>query len=106
MEQDFYRDRLEMHGLTVLVPPPVERAEVHRVIYDELCLGIVREESRQTYRAIIERLARAGAEGILLGCTEIELLIEDGDSPLPVFPTTRLHVEAAVEASLSGSAPS
>jgi len=101
MEQNFYRDRLTSHGLRVLIPPSHDRSEVHRIIYDELCLGVVREESRQVYRAAIVRLVQAGAEGIVLGCTEIELLISDTDSPVPVFPTTRLHVEAAVDASLA-----
>jgi aspartate racemase len=112
MEQDFYRGRLADHGLRVLVPPPGDRAEVHRVIYDELCLSVVREESRQGYRDVIARLIGAGAEGIVLGCTEIELLVGAADSPVPLFPTTRLHVEAAVDASLaelpsviSGSTP-
>jgi aspartate racemase len=101
MEQDFYRERLSGHGFTVLVPPPEDRAEVHRIIYEELCMGVFREESRQVYRDTIARLVQAGAEGIVLGCTEIELLIDAVDSPVPVFPTTRLHVEAAVEASLA-----
>ncbi len=101
MEQDFYRDRLAGHGLTVLVPPADDRAEVHRIIYDELCLGEIRETSRQVYRDVISRLAQAGAEGVVLGCTEIELLVGPGDSPVPVFPTTRLHVEAAVSQALA-----
>ncbi|WP_215544690.1 aspartate/glutamate racemase family protein [Amycolatopsis sp. CA-230715] len=101
MEQDFYRDRLAGHGLRVLVPPEEDRLTVHRIIYDELCLGVVREESRQSYRDVIGRLVRAGAEGIILGCTEIELLISAEDSPVPVFPTTRLHAEAAVTRSLA-----
>jgi aspartate racemase len=100
MEQDFYRDRLASHGLTVLVPPPQDRALVHRVIYQELCLGEVREASRQAYREVIDRLEHAGAEGAILGCTEIELLIGPQHSPIPVFPTTRLHVEAAIEQAL------
>jgi aspartate racemase len=100
MEQDFYRDRLAGHGLQVLVPDAEDRAEVHRVIYEELCLGVVTERSRQAYREVIGRLVEAGAEGIILGCTEIELLVGSGDSPVPVFPTTRLHVAAAVDASL------
>ena len=100
MEQDFYRDRLARHGLEVLVPHADDRASVHRIIYDELCLGIVREESRQTYREVIARLVEAGVEGVVLGCTEIELLITADDSAVPVFPTTRLHVEAAVDAAL------
>jgi aspartate racemase len=103
MEQDFYRGRLARHGFTVLVPPADDRAEVHRIIYDELCLGVLREQSRQVYRDVITRLADAGAEGVVLGCTEIELLIDAADSPVPVFPTTRLHVEAAVSASLDPS---
>jgi aspartate racemase len=101
MEQDFYRDRLAGHGLRVLVPAAEDRAEIHRVIYEELCLGIVTEDARRAYRAAIVRLVDAGAKGIILGCTEIELLIGSGDSPVPVFPTTRLHVAAAVEASLA-----
>lgn len=101
MEQGFCRDRLAGHGLTVLVPPPADRAEVHRIIFDELCLGQTREESRQIYREVIVRLCEAGAQGVVLGCTEIELLISAPDSPVPVFPTTRLHAEAAVDASLA-----
>jgi aspartate racemase len=101
MEQDFYRDRLAAAGLTVLVPAIADRAEVHRVIYEELCVGMLVEDSRQAYRDVIGRLVEAGAEGIVLGCTEIELLISQADSPVPVFPTTRIHVEAAVTAALS-----
>ncbi|MFF8608735.1 aspartate/glutamate racemase family protein [Streptomyces sp. NPDC015346] len=100
MEQDFYRDRLASHGLTVLVPGADDRADVHRVIYEELCLGVVREESRATYRQVIDRLVDAGAQGVILGCTEIELLVRPEDSPVAVFPTTRIHAEAAVEAAL------
>ncbi|MFI6095225.1 aspartate/glutamate racemase family protein [Lentzea sp. NPDC051213] len=95
MDQPFYRERLESHGLKVLLPSTEDRATVHRIIYDELCLGIVRDESRRAYQDVIARFD--GAEGIILGCTEIELLIGQADVPLPVFPTTRLHVEAAVE---------
>lgn len=104
MEQDFYRERLANRGFTVLVPPPGDRAEVHRIIYEELCVGVLREESRQVYRDVITRLVESGAEGVVLGCTEIELLIETEDSPVLVFPTTRLHVEAAVKASLADRA--
>jgi aspartate racemase len=100
MDQDFYRDRMARHGVRLIVPAPDDRAEVHRVIFEELCLGIVREQSRRSYQDIIVRLVDQGAEGVVLGCTEIELLIEPADSPAPVFPTTRLHVEAAVAASL------
>jgi aspartate racemase len=105
MEQNFYRDRLAAHGLAVLVPPADDRIDVHRIIYEELCQGVVREESRQVYRGVIDRLVAAGAEGVILGCTEIELLVSAGDSEVPLFPTTRLHVEAAIEASLSRSGP-
>ncbi|HMK96073.1 MAG TPA: aspartate/glutamate racemase family protein [Acidimicrobiales bacterium] len=102
MEQGFYRDRLQSHGLSVLVPPAEDRAEVHRVIYEELCLGRILNTSKDAYRRIIARLVEAGAEGVVLGCTEIELLVGPGDSPVPMFPTTRLHVEAAVEQALAG----
>ncbi|MEV6714498.1 aspartate/glutamate racemase family protein [Lentzea sp. NPDC051208] len=95
MDQPFYRERLEDHGLKVLLPSTEDRATVHRIIYDELCVGIVREESRRAYQDVIARFE--GAQGVILGCTEIELLITQADVPLPVFPTTRLHVEAAVE---------
>ena len=102
MEQEFYRDRLAEHGLDVLVPDADDRALVHRVIYEELCRGIVEERSRGAYRDVIRRLVTDGAEGVILGCTEIELLIGAQDSPAPVFPTTRLLVEAAVDAALPG----
>lgn len=101
MEQDFYRDRLASHGLEVLVPSAEDRAIVHRVIYDELCLGIVTEESRGEYRRIMAELVASGAEGIILGCTEIELLVGPADASVPTFPTTRLHAEAAVAAALA-----
>jgi aspartate racemase len=97
MEQPFYRDRLERHGLKVLIPPPDDRAAVHRIIYDEMCLGVLREDSRQLYRDVIGRLVARGARGIILGCTEIELLVSGADSPVPIFPTTRLHVMAALD---------
>ncbi|MFC9338230.1 aspartate/glutamate racemase family protein [Streptomyces sp. NPDC057020] len=100
MEQDFYRGRLEEGGLDVQVPDADGRALVHHVIYDELCRGIVREESRAAYQKVITDLVAAGAEGIILGCTEIELLIGPEDSPVPTFPTARLHAAAAVQAAL------
>jgi aspartate racemase len=96
MEQDFYKGRLEQHGLQVLIPEEGDRDRVHQVIYQELCLGIVRPESRQSYVEIMARLVGAGAEGIILGCTEIELLVKRGDATVPLFPTTRIHAEAAV----------
>ena len=102
MEQDFYRDRLGSHGLEVLVPHASDRAEVHRIIYEELCVGVVREQSRRTYVEVIERLVTAGAEGVILGCTEIELLIGPADARVPVFATTRIHVEAALALATGG----
>jgi aspartate racemase len=103
MEDDFYTARLvRQHGLRVLTPPAPARELVHRVIYDELCLGVIRPESRAAYRAVMEQLGAAGAEGIILGCTEITLLVDASDSPLPLFDTTRLHAVAAVEAALAG----
>jgi aspartate racemase len=104
MEQGFYADRLARHGLDVLVPEAADRELVHRIIYDELVLGEVREESRQAYRGVMDRLVAAGAEGIILGCTEIELLVGADDASVPVFPTTRLHAEAAVAYAV-GTAP-
>ncbi len=100
MSQDFYRARLESHGLTVLVPSAEDQELVHRVIYDELCLGEVREESRAAYVEVVGRLVEQGAEGVILGCTEIEMLIGPDDVEVEVFPTTRLHVEAAVDRAL------
>src|SRR3954454_1893336 len=87
MEQHFYVDRIARHGVAVLVPAAEDRELVHRVIYEELVLGLVRDESREAYRGVMERLAARGAEGIVLGCTEIELLVGADDSPVPVFPT-------------------
>ena len=83
------------------MPDPVDRAQVHRIIYEELCLGVVREESREAVGAVIERLVAEGADGIVLGCTELELLMGDDDAGVPLFPTTRLHVESAVAAALA-----
>ncbi|MCA1272566.1 aspartate/glutamate racemase family protein [Streptomyces rubiginosohelvolus] len=102
MEQDFYRGRLRDRGLDVRVPDAAGRALVHEVIYGELCLGEVRAASREAYREIIRGLVADGAEGVILGCTEIELLIGPEDSTVPVFPTARLHALAAVDAALSG----
>jgi aspartate racemase len=101
MEQDFYVGRLrDRHGLDVLVPDPADRRIVHDVIYGELCVGVVAPESRNEFRRIMRELAGRGAEGILLGCTEIDLLVGQEDSPVPVFDTTRLHAERAVELAL------
>jgi aspartate racemase len=101
MEQDFYVGRLrERHGLDVVVPDEPDRRIVHGVIYDELCVGVVRERSRAEYRRIMRALRDSGAEAILLGCTEIDLLVGPDDSPVPVFDTTRLHAERAVDLAL------
>jgi aspartate racemase len=101
MSQDFYRGRLESHGLRVLVPDLEDQAMVHRVIYDELCQGVVLDESRSAYVEVVERLLARGAQGVVLGCTEIELLLAADDLTAPSFPTTRIHVEAAVDAALA-----
>jgi aspartate racemase len=101
MSQSFYRDRLASHGLDVIIPDAQDQELVHRVIYDELCVGLVRDQSRQGYQDVIERLINRGAEGIILGCTEIELLIGQEHVDVPVFPTTRLHAQAAVHAALT-----
>jgi aspartate racemase len=102
MEQDFYVGRLrERHGLDVLVPDEADRAVVHRVIYDELCVGVVRPESRDAYRRVMAALVERGAEAILLGCTEIDLLVGADDASVPVFDTTALHARAAVDLALA-----
>jgi aspartate racemase len=101
MSEPFYRDRLAQHGLSVLVPDEPDRELVHVVIYDELCQGLVRPESRAAYLDVISRLVERGAQGVILGCTEIELLISQDDSPCPVFPTTRIHVDAALDRALA-----
>ena len=102
MEEDFYRGRLEAkHGLAVNVPEEGDRATIHRIIYDELCLGIIKPESQAAVLAIIKRLVQGGAAGIILGCTEIELLISPDACDIPLFPTSRIHAETAVEWALS-----
>ncbi|MBS3932457.1 MAG: aspartate/glutamate racemase family protein [Sphingomonadales bacterium] len=102
MEQGFYKDRLATrHGLDVLVPEAEDRALVHRVIYEELVAGVVLEESREAYRGVIERLVARGAEAVILGCTEIMLLVGQSDSAVPLFDTTSLHAAAAVELALN-----
>jgi aspartate racemase len=102
MEQEFYVGRLrELHGLTVITPTATDRRLVHDIIYEELCLGIISESSRGEYQRIMRDLAGRGAEGVLLGCTEIDLLVGPPDSPVPVFDTTRLHIRQAVELALA-----
>lgn len=101
MEDDFYRGRLTTrHGLDVLVPNERERRVVHGVIYNELCQGIVRQSSREVFREIMAGLGAAGAQAIILGCTEIALLVDSRDTPLPLFDTTRIHAEKAVQLAL------
>jgi len=103
MEHDFYRGRLEQnHGLEVVVPDAAGRDEVHRVIYEELCLGTVRDESRDVFRRIIEDLVARGAEAVILGCTEISMLVRPEDSTVPVFDTTEVHARKAVDWALEG----
>ena len=101
MEQDFYKGRLtEKYGLEVLIPNKDGREFIHRVIYDELCLGMVKNDSREGYKKIMQSLVEQGAQGIILGCTEIELLVKQEDSSVPLFPTTHIHAVAAMEYAL------
>jgi aspartate racemase len=105
MAHDFYKGRLAgEHGLDVLVPPAPDCAVVHRIIYDELVHGVIREASRLAYRDVIARLVARGAEAIILGCTEIMLLVRQEDSPVPLYDTTTLHAQAAVERALGRAA--
>jgi aspartate racemase len=97
MEQEFYRERFQTdHGIRVLIPEEEDREFVHRVIYDELCLGLISDTSRVRYRKVIDRLVRNGAEGVIFGCTEISMLVSQSDSPVPVFDTTSIHAASAV----------
>jgi len=98
MEQDFYKDRLQRdHGLRVVIPNADDRAIVHRVIYEELCLGNVVDASRGEYRRVMDDLVRQGAQAIILGCTEITLLVQPSDSAVPLFDTTSIHARKAAE---------
>ena len=102
MSQSFYKGRLiEQHGLNVLVPNDEDRATVHRIIYEELVIGQINAKSKQAYIKIIDRLTKAGAEGVILGCTEIGLLVKAEDCSIPVFDTTLIHAEAAVDFALT-----
>ncbi len=96
MEQPFLKDRLGAQGLEVLVPDAEERQALHRIIYEELCVGIISAESRRVYQQVIASLMARGAQAVILGCTEIGLLIKPEHSPLPLFDTTELHAQAAV----------
>lgn len=101
MTSSLYPERLAVRGIDVLVPDPADRAVVHRVIYDELCQGEVREESRQRYQEIIWRLAERGASAIVLGCTEIDLLIQQSDVDTKLLDSTALHAEALLDAAMA-----
>ena len=102
MEEDFYKGRLkEKHNIDVIIPKQEERNKVHKVIYQELISGIINDDSRREFQAIIKNLKTRGAEGVVLGCTEIPLLIKEKDSVIPVFDTTMLHARKAVEMALN-----
>ncbi len=101
MEENFYKGRLtEKYGLEVIIPVSEDMENIHRIIYDELCAGIIQLDSKQKYTDIIRRLVKAGAGGIILGCTEIGLLVKQADSPVPLFDTTEIHAKAAVKHAL------
>jgi aspartate racemase len=102
MEQEFYRERLRAsHGLQVIVPTARDRESIHKIIYDELCLGVVKPESRAEYRRVMQSLVSQGAQAIILGCTEISLLVNQHDSEVPLFDTTAIHARAAAEEALA-----
>lgn len=101
MEEDFYKGGLSSkHGIKVIIPEEEDRKDVHRIIYEELCLGEVKEASKEIFKGIIMRLIEQGAEGIILGCTEITLLIKPGDVDIPLYDTTKIHAVYAVEQAL------
>jgi len=97
MEQDFYKDRLLAQEIEVLIPAEADRKLVHQVIYQELCLGQINPESRLAYQQIIAGLVAQGAEGVILGCTEIGLLVQPDDAAVPLFDTTAIHARAAAD---------
>ncbi len=101
MEKEFYKGKLESHGFEVIIPPKDQREIVHSIIYDELCRGTIKESSKGSYLGIIEEMVVAGAEGIILGCTEIGLLVRDGDASVPILDTTEIHAKAAVDYALA-----
>jgi aspartate racemase len=102
MEKTFYQDALERRGITVLVPDAADRQYVNAVIYDELVAGQIRDESRAGLVAVIRRLAERGAQGVILGCTEIPLLVAEADAGVPLFDTTAIHAEAALRLAVEG----
>ncbi|MFZ9408154.1 MAG: aspartate/glutamate racemase family protein [Burkholderiaceae bacterium] len=97
MEQTFYRERLESQGLEVIIPDADDRETVHRIIYEELCLGMIKPASREQYQGVMQRLVEGGAQAIILGCTEIGLLVDQSDASVPLFDTTALHAQAAAD---------
>lgn len=102
MEQEFYTGALKAAGLDPVVPGPEDRVETHRIIFEELCRGVVRPESRRAYEGIAARLMEAGADCLILGCTEVGLLLDESNVPAPVFDTTQIHADAALDAALAG----
>jgi aspartate racemase len=101
MEQSFYTDRLIEAGLTPVIPNDADRAETHRIIYEELCRDVTTKESEAAYVAIAERLVDAGADCLILGCTEVGMLLNQGNTPMPVFDTTLIHCSTALERALA-----
>jgi aspartate racemase len=101
MEQDFYTARLRAHGLDPIIPNADDRAETHRIIYDELCRDITTDDSRRLFEAIATRLATSGADSLILGCTEVGMLLHSGNVPVPVFDTVAIHCAAALDAAIS-----
>lgn len=101
MEQTFYRERLEQQGIKVIIPEPDERNDVHRIIYHQLCQGIIKPDSKSLYLDLVAALAERGAQAVILGCTEIGLLIQSADTPVALYDTTEIHAFAAVEQALS-----
>lgn len=103
MKQDFYKDRLSDRGIDVIIPDDVDVDVVNRIIFEELCVGKINEKSRKIFQKIIEKMQEKGAEGVILGCTEIVLLIHQSDVSVPVFDTTVIHAKKAVQIALTDS---
>ena len=103
MKQDFYKDRLSDRGIDVIIPDDVDVDVVNRIIFEELCVGKINEKSRKIFQKIIEKMQEKGAEGVILGCTEIGLLVHQSDVSVPVFDTTVIHAKKAVQIALTDS---
>ena len=103
MKQDFYKDRLSDRGIEVIIPDDVDVDVVNRIVFEELCVGKINEKSRKIFQKIIEKMQKKGAEGVILGCTEIGLLIHQSDVSVPVFDTTVIHTKKAVQIALTDS---